>query len=571
MAMMWPAEWQPQQVNHSLVMSEQDLEAYPCWYLDEAHSIPPWTPLFAWSWVHGNRYGDLWAAESIGLPRCRGTDWREVDGCAYMSPVLVTDNEEVRQREARFKEHLELFIQDYDRIWEQVVRELTTYYNEFKTFDVDNSPTYKLYDHFEQVFNFNFRVWALHSWMMYSLYELYALFEELCREQLGIDDTSPQWHQLMRGFDNKLFEADRWLWRLSRRAVELDLDSVFKNNPDRQVLPTLEEIEAGKRWRDEPGGFQEFLQEHGWRLPRMVEFNCKAWIEDPAPAISFIRQYLAKGGDFELDARRKQLIEQREDTEREILSRFPQSEQGWVTMLLKAAQRAGSFSEEHTFYFEQTSHSLMRRAALACGVRMAAKGLIEEPEDFVYLLPDEIKKNIISLRLDYRGLVSERKKYYHEYRQRLPRPALIGKLSNDSEAAMRYMLASGDKVMAKITVGRAVKPKLELKADLYGNPASPGVAIGLARLILSETDIVNIKPGEILVGVTTYSSWTPVFPLLKGIVLDRGASLSHAAIVGREYDIPVVVQTGEATSKLKDGQRIKVDGTKGEVWILSND
>lgn len=569
--MKWPVNWKPHLVNHSLVMGEQDLEAYPCWYLDEAHSIPPWTPLFAWSWVHGNRYGDLWAAEAIGLPRCHGTDWREVDGCAYMSPVLVTDEQEAKQREARFREHLKLFIKDYDRIWQDVIQELTTHYSEFKAFDVDHSPPHKLYDHFEQVFNFNLRVWALHSWMMYSVYELYSFFEELCQEQLGIDDSSPLWHRLMRGFENKLFEADRWLWRLYQRAVELGLDSIFKSNPDEQVVKALEESEAGRRWHDEPQGFREFLQEHGWRLPRMVEFNCKAWVEDPTPAISFIKQYLAKGGIFELDARRKQLIKEREEAEREVLSRFAQSERGWVTMLMKAAQRAGSFSEEHTFYFEQTSHSLMRRAAFACGKRMADKILIEDPEDFVYLLPDEIEKNLIPLRLDYRGLVSERKRCYHQYCQRLPRPILIGKLAHDPEAAMRHMIASGDKVMAKITVGRAVEARSELEADLYGNPASPGVVTGSARLILSETDIVNIKPGEVLVAVTTYPSWTPVFPLIKGIILDRGASLSHAAIVGREYNIPVVVQTGEATGKLENGQRIKVDGTKGAVWILSND
>jgi pyruvate,water dikinase len=384
------------------------------------------------------------------------------------------------------------------------------------------------------------------------------------------DDTSPLWHRLMRGFDNKIFEADRWLWRLYQQAVELGLDSIFNNNPDEQVLPALEETEAGRKWHDEPQGFREFLQEHGWRMPRMVEFNCRAWVEDPTPAISFIRQYLAKGGNFELDAGRKQLIKEREEAEQEVLSRFPPSEQGWITMLMKAAQRAGSFSEEHTFYFEQTSHSLMRRAALACGKRMADKSLIEDPEDFVYLLPDEIKRNLITLCLDYRGLVAERKRYYHQYCRRLPRPALIGKLANDPEAAMRHMIASGDKVMAKITVGGAVEDRRELKADLYGNPASPGVATGSARLILSETDIVKIKPGEVLVAVTTYPSWTPVFPLLKGIILDRGASLSHAAIAGREYNIPVVVQTGEATGKLANGQRIKIDGAKGAVWILPN-
>lgn len=82
---------------------------------------------------------------------------------------------------------------------------------------------------------------------------------------------------------------------------------------------------------------------------------------------------------------------------------------------------------------------------------------------------------------------------------------------------------------------------------------------------------MKVKPDEVLVAITTYSSWTPVFPLLKGIVLDSGASLSHAAIVGQEYNIPVVVQTSEATHKLRTGQRIRVDGTKGAVWILPGD
>ena len=68
--------------------------------------------------------------------------------------------------------------------------------------------------------------------------------------------------------------------------------------------------------------------------------------------------------------------------------------------------------------------------------------------------------------------------------------------------------------------------------------------------------------------VTTYSSWTPVYNLINGVVLDSGASLSHAAIVGREYNIPVVVQTREATKKLKDGQQVRVDGNRGAVWII---
>ena len=68
--------------------------------------------------------------------------------------------------------------------------------------------------------------------------------------------------------------------------------------------------------------------------------------------------------------------------------------------------------------------------------------------------------------------------------------------------------------------------------------------------------------------ITTAPSWTPVFPLLKGVIVDRGASLSHAAIVGREYGIPVVMNVFVGTQKIKTGQRIKIDGTQGLVYIL---
>jgi len=135
---------------------------------------------------------------------------------------------------------------------------------------------------------------------------------------------------------------------------------------------------------------------------------------------------------------------------------------------------------------------------------------------------------------------------------------------------MEYVLAARDYVMLKLTVGSRTLISRDLKADLVGNPAAPGLGQGRACLVLDENDIAKIKDGDILVAVTTYSSWTPFFPLIRGIVLDSGASLSHAAIMGREHDIPVVVQTGEATKKLKDGQHIRIDGERGAVWILED-
>jgi phosphoenolpyruvate synthase/pyruvate phosphate dikinase len=94
------------------------------------------------------------------------------------------------------------------------------------------------------------------------------------------------------------------------------------------------------------------------------------------------------------------------------------------------------------------------------------------------------------------------------------------------------------------------------------------VAEGTAKVILDEAELRNIQHGDILIAASTAPSWTPVFSLLAGVVVDRGASLSHAAIVGREYGIPVVMNCFEGTKKIKTGQRVRIDGDRGLVFIV---
>jgi len=81
----------------------------------------------------------------------------------------------------------------------------------------------------------------------------------------------------------------------------------------------------------------------------------------------------------------------------------------------------------------------------------------------------------------------------------------------------------------------------------------------------------EVQPGDILVAPSTSGPWTAVFSLVKAVVIDRGGTLSHAAIVGREYGIPVITNVIEGTTKIKTGQRIKVDANVGAVYILKGD
>jgi pyruvate,water dikinase len=103
---------------------------------------------------------------------------------------------------------------------------------------------------------------------------------------------------------------------------------------------------------------------------------------------------------------------------------------------------------------------------------------------------------------------------------------------------------------------------------LRGLAASPGVYEGVARLVSGPADFGRIVQGDGLVTVSTSEAFNILLPLLGGIVTDNGGLLSHAAIVAREYGIPGVVGTREATERIRDGVRVRVDGDAGEVTLL---
>jgi len=183
------------------------------------------------------------------------------------------------------------------------------------------------------------------------------------------------------------------------------------------------------------------------------------------------------------------------------------------------------------------------------------------PLDF----PDEIKPVQMRVRKPLKGVLAIRLSDGHlqELRE-LAEQYGVG----PTTLARMFIVSSLNACKASGSLGISPLPKPELKADLYGSPANPGVVEGLARVILSEDHLSEIQPGEILVASETMQSWTPVFGKIKAAITDSGGLLSDAVIVGREYGLPVVVGTIEATKKIKTGQRIRVDGDRGHVYIL---
>lgn len=541
---------------------QRDLIKHKAWFYDITHSYPAWDPMTACFWIKYCSLGTQWAAEKLSIPTCKGWDWTVKNGAAYLAFMIVEDEEELKQREERFRQSIIPLIQDYDGVWNGCINEMLDRYAVLKKCDVDNCSNIELAENFEETVLTYKRMWELHFYMMYAVDGVYALFESICKEWLGIDDSSPDFLRLMSGFDNKCFKTDRLLWQLSKRALELGLDKIIlESNPDEYVT-NINAHPNGSKFMAE---LQEFLEIDGWRGD-LCNFKSPTWLENPKTPLIAIKQFLVSGGDFSLDRGRERLVVEREELEKKILSELPEERREYFEVLMHLAQKSSNFSEEHNYYFDLYVTAMVRRSLMAIGRRFTRAGGLENAEDIVFLVPDEVRKVYYNPEYhDMRHVVSERRKMWEEWCA-VEKPPILGNVTMDE--AMVVMMKAKDPMAMKVNIGTFPIPKLELKADLYGVSGSPGVAEGVARVILSENDLNNIQSGDILVAPYTSPAWTPVFAMLKGVVVDRGASLSHAAIVGREYGIPVVMNVFVGSTKIKNGMRIRVDGDMGVVYFL---
>ncbi|MBW1861851.1 MAG: phosphoenolpyruvate-utilizing protein [Deltaproteobacteria bacterium] len=543
-----------------------DFEATPIWVLDKSHCDPPWTPLFGWYWANFCYLGGSGAMETVSLPYSRSTIFRLRNGGVYYGFSLVQDEDEVRKREANFRKFIRPYLEDYEKNWKGYLEnEMLGHYERLKNFDISDPSARDLWDHIEDCFTVTRRMWYLHVLGMYITWLPYILLENLCKQFAGIDDTDAGFLDLVTGFDNKIFQVERKLWQLSKKARDLDLYEIFSNNTAREVIPNLENIDSGKTWLIE---FQEFLQEDGWRSPRRAEFIAPTWIEDPTPAIHIIKLYLKKTKDFDLNEQREKATRKREEAERVVLSKVPDEQKGLFKKLLKVAQEAGAYGEQHSYYCEDYCFALTRRAFMALGRRYVEAGTFDSADDIFFLLPEEISRVLYTPQMyNLRPLVSERRKEWEGWCKE-GNPDFLLKEGATPDEVGPHLTKLADPIFFKAILGTMPRVSPGLKADLYGVTGSPGVAEGPARVILHEKELPFVEEGDILIAVNTAPSWTSVFSLVNGAVIDRGGSLAHASIVGREYGIPVVVNVLEGTKKIKTGQRIRVDANMGAVYFL---
>ena len=259
------------------------------------------------------------------------------------------------------------------------------------------------------------------------------------------------------------------------------------------------------------------------------------------------------------------------DRAAEVRSALPATTRRAFDLMLEDARAVQWVRDERALYCDVWATGVLRRALLAAGRRLADAGRLDDPADVLEAQRGELRS------LFKRGRNGPRDELALRARQRLAAdpasvPPVLGNATWSpiqldwlpsgaarTERAFRTFLAAMDD-----------EPPAGASNGLLGLAASPGVREGRARVITRLTDLPALDREDVLVAGAASPSLIVLLPLVGALVTDRGGLLSHAAIVARELGVPAVVGTGDATNRIPDGARVRVDGSAGVVTLLQN-
>lgn len=348
---------------------------------------------------------------------------------------------------------------------------------------------------------------------------------------------------------------------------ELDsLVQAIRNEPTAEVVLRSDEPDADilDRLRQMPGAVgaaaTSYLDIVSHRLLDSLDTGEPAAIEVPEVLVAGIR--------FAVNEDPPKVDVVPDDEVSRLRNKIPAQYHATFDELLGEARLMSRLRDERGLYSDVWAAGILRRALLVAGRRLVAKGRIEEAAHLVEADYQEIVALIGGSDAPSAGELVERANYRKTHRaDQAPTalgdpPSAPPPLDGLPPAVVRLMQAMGTAIDSLFENPAA--PGSETSV-VRGTGASPGTYRGTARVIDGPAEFGRLRKGDVLVTATTTESFNVALPLLGAIVTNAGGLLSHTAIVSREYGIPSVVGTRDATVRITDGIEVTVDGTTGEV------
>ncbi|QDP94985.1 hypothetical protein FOE78_02790 [Microlunatus elymi] len=333
---------------------------------------------------------------------------------------------------------------------------------------------------------------------------------------------------LMADLDCVTSRANADLARLTRTVRDApELLAAYREREPEELGERLAGSESGRQLLLQ---VDRYLADYGYRELALLTVGQPSLRERPEVVHTLIKGQLERGDD---QAPRDRAIRARAELAAEpglIVGAL----RPVLGKLFDTARDRTAFREDSDYQLAMVP-SVARRLLLELGRRMVRRGALADPNDIAFLEPDEL------------DLPTDRTQ------------ELVARRKQAREAAL-----PGYSIIPAHLLGSAAA------GQVRGTPASPGSYVGIVRVVHDETEFATLRAGEVLVCPYTNPLWTPLFGLAGAVVVDSGGAASHAAIVAREYGIPAVMGTQNATRELIDGQRVLVDADRGTVTTVGS-
>lgn len=320
----------------------------------------------------------------------------------------------------------------------------------------------------------------------------------------------------------------------------------LQQTKDDNFLDELLRLDGGEETRD---AIHTYLKKYGMRCAGEIDITKTRWSEKPITLVPLILSNIKNHEPGAGSRRFEQGLQEALKKERELLERLrllPDGEQKAkeAKRMIDLVRNLSGY-REYPKYIIVSRYFIYKQALMKEAERLAQANVIEEKEDIFYLSFEEFREAVCTNKLDHQ-IISKRKEDFKFYEKLTP---------------PRVFTSDGE-----IITGKYKRENLPAGA-IVGLAVSSGVIEGRARVILNMED-ADLEDGDILITAFTDPSWTPLFVSIKGLVTEVGGLMTHGAVIAREYGLPAVVGVELATRLIKDGQRIRVNGTDGYVEIL---
>ena len=527
------------------------------------------------------------------LPPAKGLDVRVVNGYTYMSALPSPEGEELQRRAEEFGPRAGHYFQNWNDLyadWEvRVKNAISAVKNievpllsefeplEFVTKTRGATQANRLLENYLELIAAGDQIWTLHSEFLNLGYAAYLQFLLLCKQHFPeLQDQTIS--RMVSGVDVLLFRPDDELRKLARLSEKLGVSEIiFTAKSEADLIAGLSGSAAGDEWLaaldESKNPWFYFSNGSG------MYHSHRSWIDDMSMPIQGIGDYihrLRKGDDLsrpieKLQTERDELVSHyRGLLDEEDVTSFDEA--------LRLSRTVFPYVENHNFYIEHWFLTEFWNKVREFGQRFVQWGFWADQNDIFFLRRAEVVDAVVDLQVAWASggtpqggyywpeVIKRRKEIYAALSAWNPPPAL-GPVPQDVSEPLTIMLWG----ITPETVDRWLTAQEggASKTELGGFAASPGIAEGLARVVLRPDELDTVQEGEILVAPVTSPSWTPVFGRIRAAVSDIGGIMCHAAIVSREYGLPAVVGTGFGTTTIKTGQLIRVDGDAGTVTILN--